>query len=130
MATSLDWYGCATFALRTAGLTVFLDAYIDRAPDAESRRLLLAAAGVVLATSVASATGAALAGRGLTGLAVTLGLLLVVVVAKSPRIDPGIASSTLVAPINVRTNCHVLSSGPSTTMATTGPLVMKSSRSS
>lgn len=34
MATSLDWYGCATFALRTAGLTVFLDAYIDRAPDA------------------------------------------------------------------------------------------------
>src|SRR4029453_1710968 len=34
MATSLDWYGCATFALRTAGLTVFLDAYVDRAPDA------------------------------------------------------------------------------------------------
>jgi L-ascorbate metabolism protein UlaG (beta-lactamase superfamily) len=34
MATSLDWYGCATFALRTAGLTVYLDAYIDRAPNA------------------------------------------------------------------------------------------------
>jgi L-ascorbate metabolism protein UlaG (beta-lactamase superfamily) len=34
MATSLDWYGCATFALRTAGLTVLLDAYIDRAPNA------------------------------------------------------------------------------------------------
>jgi L-ascorbate metabolism protein UlaG (beta-lactamase superfamily) len=34
MGTSLDWYGCATFALRTAGLTVFLDAYIDRAPNA------------------------------------------------------------------------------------------------
>jgi L-ascorbate metabolism protein UlaG (beta-lactamase superfamily) len=34
MATSLDWYGCATFALHTAGLTVFLDAYIDRAPNA------------------------------------------------------------------------------------------------
>jgi L-ascorbate metabolism protein UlaG (beta-lactamase superfamily) len=34
MATSLDWYGCATFALRSAGLTIFLDAYIDRAPDA------------------------------------------------------------------------------------------------
>ena len=33
MAT-LDWYGCATFRLRTGGLTVFLDAYIDRAPDA------------------------------------------------------------------------------------------------
>jgi L-ascorbate metabolism protein UlaG (beta-lactamase superfamily) len=34
MATSLDWYGCATFALRTAGLTVCLDAYVDRARDA------------------------------------------------------------------------------------------------
>lgn len=34
MATTLDWYGCATFALRTAGLTVFLDAYIDRAGNA------------------------------------------------------------------------------------------------
>jgi L-ascorbate metabolism protein UlaG (beta-lactamase superfamily) len=34
MATHLDWYGCATFALRTAGLTVLLDAYIDRAPNA------------------------------------------------------------------------------------------------
>ena len=33
MAT-LDWYGCATFRLRTAGLTIFLDAYVDRAPDA------------------------------------------------------------------------------------------------
>ena len=30
----LDWYGCATFRLRTAGLTIFLDAYIDRAPGA------------------------------------------------------------------------------------------------
>jgi L-ascorbate metabolism protein UlaG (beta-lactamase superfamily) len=34
MATTLDWYGCATFRLRTAGLTVFLDAYIDRASNA------------------------------------------------------------------------------------------------
>src|SRR5262245_53838552 len=34
MATSLDWYGCATFALRTAGLTIFLDAYVDRAAGA------------------------------------------------------------------------------------------------
>lgn len=33
MAT-LDWYGCATFRLQTAGLTVFLDAYIDRAEGA------------------------------------------------------------------------------------------------
>ncbi|MCU1503884.1 MAG: hypothetical protein JWM12_3238 [Ilumatobacteraceae bacterium] len=33
MAT-LDWYGCATFRLRTSGLTIFLDAYIDRAADA------------------------------------------------------------------------------------------------
>ena len=34
MATTLDWYGCATFRLRTAGLTIFLDAYIDRAQNA------------------------------------------------------------------------------------------------
>ncbi len=34
MSTTLDWYGCATFRLRTAGLTIFLDAYIDRAPNA------------------------------------------------------------------------------------------------
>jgi L-ascorbate metabolism protein UlaG (beta-lactamase superfamily) len=33
---TLDWYGCATFRLRTPeGLTVFLDAYLDRVPDAE-----------------------------------------------------------------------------------------------
>ncbi len=32
--TTLDWYGCATFRLRTGGLTIFLDAYIDRAADA------------------------------------------------------------------------------------------------
>jgi L-ascorbate metabolism protein UlaG (beta-lactamase superfamily) len=31
---TLDWFGCATFRLRTGGLTVFLDAYVDRAPDA------------------------------------------------------------------------------------------------
>jgi hypothetical protein len=31
---TLDWYGCATFRLRTGGLTIFLDAYIDRAPGA------------------------------------------------------------------------------------------------
>jgi L-ascorbate metabolism protein UlaG (beta-lactamase superfamily) len=30
MTTTLDWYGCATFRMRTAGLTIFLDAYIDR----------------------------------------------------------------------------------------------------
>jgi L-ascorbate metabolism protein UlaG (beta-lactamase superfamily) len=34
MGVTLDWYGCATFALRTAGLTVFLDAYVDRAGNA------------------------------------------------------------------------------------------------
>ena len=34
MTTTLDWYGCATFRLRTAGLTIFLDAYIDRVPGA------------------------------------------------------------------------------------------------
>ena len=34
MAALLDWYGCATFRLRTSGLTIFLDAYIDRVPSA------------------------------------------------------------------------------------------------
>ena len=33
-AATLDWYGCATFRLRTAGLTIMLDAYIDRVPSA------------------------------------------------------------------------------------------------
>jgi L-ascorbate metabolism protein UlaG (beta-lactamase superfamily) len=31
---TLDWYGCATFRLRVAGITVFLDAYIDRVAGA------------------------------------------------------------------------------------------------
>lgn len=36
MTATLDWYGCATFRLRTAeGLTVFLDAYLDRVPSAQ-----------------------------------------------------------------------------------------------
>ncbi len=39
MTTTLDWYGCATFRLRTQGLTVFLDAYIDRAPTAQGTGL-------------------------------------------------------------------------------------------
>lgn len=34
MPVTLDWYGCATFRMRTAGLTIFLDAYIDRAENA------------------------------------------------------------------------------------------------
>lgn len=34
MAARLDWYGCATFRLQVAGLTIFLDAYIDRAANA------------------------------------------------------------------------------------------------
>lgn len=34
MTTTIDWYGCATFRLQTGGLTVFLDAYIDRATNA------------------------------------------------------------------------------------------------
>lgn len=33
-STTLDWYGCATFRLRTAGLTIMLDAYVDRASNA------------------------------------------------------------------------------------------------
>lgn len=34
VSTTLDWYGCATFRLNLPGLTVFLDAYIDRIPSA------------------------------------------------------------------------------------------------
>lgn len=34
MTTTLDWYGCATFRMRTAGMTIMLDAYIDRASTA------------------------------------------------------------------------------------------------
>ncbi len=34
MTTTLDWYGCATFRMRTAGMTIMLDAYIDRATNA------------------------------------------------------------------------------------------------
>lgn len=34
MTTTLDWYGCATFRLQTGDLTIFLDAYIDRADNA------------------------------------------------------------------------------------------------
>src|SRR5580692_2450805 len=39
METTLDWYGCATFRLKTAGITVFLDAYIDRIPGADGTGL-------------------------------------------------------------------------------------------
>lgn len=38
MTTTLDWYGCATFALRTARLTIMLDAYIDRMEGAAGPR--------------------------------------------------------------------------------------------
>jgi L-ascorbate metabolism protein UlaG (beta-lactamase superfamily) len=34
MAATLDWYGCATFRLTVGDLVVFLDAYIDRVPQA------------------------------------------------------------------------------------------------
>lgn len=34
MSVEVEWFGCATFRMRVAGLTVFLDAYIDRAPNA------------------------------------------------------------------------------------------------
>ncbi len=39
MTATLDWYGCATFRLQVAGLTLFLDAYIDRTPEAEGTGL-------------------------------------------------------------------------------------------
>ncbi len=35
MTTTLDWYGCATFRLCTPDTTIFLDAYIDRASNAD-----------------------------------------------------------------------------------------------
>ena len=47
--------------------------------------------------------------------------------AKSPRIEPGAASSGLVAPITWR--AAVTASWPSSTIATSGPPVMKSTRS-
>ena len=31
---SLDWAGCATFRLTVDDVVVFLDAYLDRVPDA------------------------------------------------------------------------------------------------
>src|ERR1700733_15042357 len=34
MSATHDWFGCSTFRLRAAGLTLFLDTYIDRAPGA------------------------------------------------------------------------------------------------
>src|SRR5262245_36064328 len=34
MAATLDWLGCATFRLTIDNLVVFLDAYIDRVPNA------------------------------------------------------------------------------------------------
>lgn len=34
MPVEVEWFGCATFRMRVAGLTVFLDAYIDRAANA------------------------------------------------------------------------------------------------
>jgi L-ascorbate metabolism protein UlaG (beta-lactamase superfamily) len=38
MTTTLDWFGCATFRLRTADLTILLDAYIDRAANVKAPR--------------------------------------------------------------------------------------------
>jgi L-ascorbate metabolism protein UlaG (beta-lactamase superfamily) len=35
VSATLDWYGCATFRLTVGDTVVFLDAYIDRVPDAE-----------------------------------------------------------------------------------------------
>jgi len=39
VSTTLDWYGCATFCLRSAGLEIFLDAYVDRAQNAKGTGL-------------------------------------------------------------------------------------------
>lgn len=34
MPVDVEWFGCATFRMEVAGLTIFLDAYIDRAANA------------------------------------------------------------------------------------------------
>jgi L-ascorbate metabolism protein UlaG (beta-lactamase superfamily) len=34
MTATLDWLGCATFRLPVGKLVLFLDAYIDRVPEA------------------------------------------------------------------------------------------------
>lgn len=34
MAVEVEWFGCATFRMKVDNLTIFLDAYIDRAPNA------------------------------------------------------------------------------------------------
>ncbi len=39
MTARLDWYGCATFRLTIGGLVIFLDAYIDRVPEAQGTGL-------------------------------------------------------------------------------------------
>ncbi|HEY3841759.1 MAG TPA: MBL fold metallo-hydrolase [Acidimicrobiales bacterium] len=33
-ALTLEWFGCTTFRLRTGGLTIWLDTFLDRVPDA------------------------------------------------------------------------------------------------
>ena len=48
--------------------------------------------------------------------------------ARSPRIVPGAASLGFVAPMILRTTCHVFSP-PSITIATSGPRVMNATRS-
>lgn len=40
MTSTLDWYGCSTFRFNTAGLSIFLDAYIDRVADAPGSGLV------------------------------------------------------------------------------------------
>jgi L-ascorbate metabolism protein UlaG (beta-lactamase superfamily) len=42
VTAQLDWYGCSTFRLKVAGLTIFLDAYIDRTADAAGTGLTAA----------------------------------------------------------------------------------------
>jgi len=37
--TTIDWFGCATFRVNFPALTVFLDAYIDRVPEAQGTGL-------------------------------------------------------------------------------------------
>jgi L-ascorbate metabolism protein UlaG (beta-lactamase superfamily) len=40
MDATLDWFGCATFRLTLGNVVIFLDAYLDRVPDAPQPGLL------------------------------------------------------------------------------------------
>ena len=42
MGPTVEWFGCATFRVRVAGLTLFFDTYLDKAPGVPPARLAAA----------------------------------------------------------------------------------------